>query len=129
MSRPSPQIWIRIAVVIAMVVGLLRPPFGSEDHDHDAALMIAMHEVGHGSASAVDDRSKHAASDQVSASNADHGDRHDSGDHSHVASDVPPTLTVPRLPPCWESPVSCAAALRSATHPSFERPPRSVSLA
>lgn len=130
MSRSSPQIWIRIAVVIAMVVGLLRPPFGSEDHDHhDAALTLAMDEVGHRSASAVDDRLKHAASDHVSVSDADHGDRHDSGDHSHVASNVPPKMTVPRFSPCWETPLACAATLRSTTEPSFERPPRSASLA
>ncbi|UGV26954.1 hypothetical protein E0H22_15425 [Rhodopseudomonas boonkerdii] len=117
--------------MIAMVIGLLRPPFGSEDHDHHTAVSsVAMHDDGavRGFAQVADDLQQENAS-QGEAPDGDHADRHDSGDHSHVASIAPPFAVVPAGPDNHASLVIFAASSMRTASSSFERPPRSVSLA
>lgn len=126
MSLLSPQVWLRIAVIAAMVIGLLRPPFGSEDHDrHEAPSLVAML---HGEESSVCSHDvAHRANETGAPGVSDcdhHGERHDSGDHSHVATNLPPVVADLTFPPFRSSLVVSAASVSRTAAFSLERPPK-----
>lgn len=123
MSLLSPQVWIRIAIVVALMVGLVRPPFG-EDHEHrDSAHIETIHDGRYDHVSLETDQdSKQIAS--LDAHVEDLGDRHDASDHSHVASSLPPSSAVLGAPSFWTAPMAYASVSCRTAASSFERPPR-----
>jgi hypothetical protein len=124
MSFSSLQTWLRIVLIFSMIVGLQRPPIGSESHSHHG--LVATQDVHQSDISAAPDGDREAVVTSASLAQHDVGeaDRHDPADHSHVASHLPPTP--PALPsgPSLSTAMSVGSAASSGTVSSFERPPR-----
>ncbi|UGV26985.1 hypothetical protein E0H22_15590 [Rhodopseudomonas boonkerdii] len=124
MSIPTLQIWLRIALVFAMIVGLQRPPIGSESHSHHGLTavqgepQVLISADPDGDQKVVVTISSHVQHDVGQA------DRHDPADHSHVASHLPPSTPVLPSAPPLSTAMTVVSAASSGTMPSFERPPR-----
>ncbi len=124
MSITTLQIWLRIALIFAMIVGLQRPPIGSESHSHHGLTAIQGERQALISAGPDGDQQVVVMIASDSRHDVGQADRHDPADHSHVASHLPPSTPVLPSAPPLSTAMTVVSAASSGTMSSFERPPR-----
>lgn len=116
MSLRVRQAFVKIAIIVAIVFGLLRPPFGSEAHANQGTSSH-MEAVQH-----ADDQARPA--DVGHVHDDDSGTLHDATDHCHLPSSLPPSVMALALSSDWTRLADHeTASIRSAVF-SFERPPK-----
>lgn len=111
------QALFRFAIALAMVVGLLRPPFDVDLHAVTGTMSydkVVQHsgdhfQLAHGFSSDNDDSS---------------ADQHNAADHSHVPSSMPPSLMIFRSSSGWARPAPLEPAPMRSANISLDRPPR-----
>lgn len=118
MQRLARQVIIRLVIVIAIAVGLVRPPFGSDVH---AAQTAGSHNA---SVKHADDHARSSHAGHNHDQDDDSSSLHDATDHCHVPSGMPPSVTTLTLSSEFTRLAEREAASMNWTTISFERPPR-----
>lgn len=120
MQRLSRQVLIRMVIVFAMAVGLLRPPFGSDAYADNAAVSHT-EALEHADGAA---KSHHHHSGAGHTHDDDSASQHDASDHSHIPSSLPPSITGLALSSDWTRLADLETVGSPPTAISFDRPPR-----
>ncbi|UGV26951.1 hypothetical protein E0H22_15410 [Rhodopseudomonas boonkerdii] len=117
MSRVARTALIQFAIVIAIVVGLLRPPFGVDAH-------AATGSTSHIEAVQHSDDHAGASHGHLHDHDGDSSEQHNAADHSHVPSSMPPSMTAFVSPSGWMRPADFVGISMRSASISFDRPPR-----
>lgn len=127
MLRMPRNVVLILAVAVAMVVGLLRPPHAAHSSHPNDMSIVATADVHH--------HSGHLTSSYDAASTNDHRHdgpahndgsthHHDSMDHSHVQASIPPSpIMLERRTRMIRAALSHSTCARSEAI-GFDRPPR-----
>lgn len=120
MQRLARQVVLRLVIVLAIAVGLVRPPFGSDAHaDSGSASHIeaVQHADGHASSGHKHASAGHTHDDESGA-------QHDASDHCHIPSSLPPSVTGLALSSEWTRVADFEVTAPSFAAISFDRPPK-----